>query len=164
MNWYLTAGRWRLQWIMEDIQDSLDSGKTLDNPEVQCQVKEFKRRLQTQKITPEKQRNAALKFYESLGRGCPWNPNHDEYEPGVSVDARLLGCACCGYREFDNISNPMRKYNRVPLTTLDALKLSNKDAVNYEKKLKISFFVPTNERGNTNYFFHGKLKAYFHPK
>ena len=67
INWYLTAGRWQLKWIMRDIQDLLDSGKTLDNPEVQCQVKEFKRRLQNQNITPEKQRNVALNFYESLG-------------------------------------------------------------------------------------------------
>jgi len=39
----------------------------------------------------------------------------------------------------------MRKYNIVPLTTLDALKLSNKDAIDYKKKVKhLSLYQPKN--------------------
>ncbi len=64
MNWYQCVENWRLQWLMEDIQDLLEvKGKSKvqiahDRNEAKEIAKELKNLLENEKVTEEKQRNA----------------------------------------------------------------------------------------------------------
>ena len=60
MNWYQCVGKWRLEWLMEDIQDLLESNgksnlqKEEDTKTANILIEELKQRLQREKVTPVK--------------------------------------------------------------------------------------------------------------
>ena len=62
--------KWHLEWPMEDIQDLLEfNGKSNlqkeeDTKTANILIKELKQRLQTEKVTPEKQKLAADIFFK----------------------------------------------------------------------------------------------------
>ena len=70
MNWYQCAEKWRLEWLIEDIQDLLDSNgksnlqKEEDTKKANILLEELKQRLQREKVTPEKQKLAADNFFK----------------------------------------------------------------------------------------------------
>ena len=55
--------------------------------------------LNSQRVTPEKQRELGKKFLKSQGRGVSWGKASEFDEEEIkSVDAPLLTCASCGFR------------------------------------------------------------------
>ena len=143
MNWYQCVGNWRLQWVLEDIQDLRDGDG--DESQLKSLEEELKRRLLMEKVTPEKQQTAANEFFRAIGRGCSWGdkPTYDE----KSVDARLFGCACCGMKEYDDVGEAgnIETFHRVPLSQLSKLQLAPEDAQEYERHLEQVIEIPTNE-------------------
>jgi hypothetical protein len=143
MNWYQCVEKWRLEWLVEDIQNLLDcNGKTNvqqkeDRTKANVLIQELKQRLRKEKVTSEKQKNAADKFFHALGRGLPWGIK--PYFTHDSVDARLFGCACCGMKEYDNGDSPItkKKFQLLPVDMLDLLKLSKEDCHKYRENLKV---------------------------
>ena len=61
MNWYQCVGKWRLERLMEDIQDLLEfNGKSNlqkeeDTKTANILIEELKQRLQRETVPPEKQ-------------------------------------------------------------------------------------------------------------
>ena len=72
VNWYQCVGNWRLQWLVVDIQDLISSeGKSVDKikrdiEQGNISKEEQKRRINNEKVTPEKQSIAADKFFRAL--------------------------------------------------------------------------------------------------
>ena len=83
---------------MEDIQDLLqiETKSNYECEQIKLMTEELKRRIMNERITPEKQEEAGIQFFRALGRGCPWGKS--QYDDN-SIDARLLGCACCGMKD-----------------------------------------------------------------
>ena len=55
--------------------------------------------LNSQRVTPEKQRELGQKFLKAQGRGVSWGKASEFDEEEIkSVDAPLLTCASCGFR------------------------------------------------------------------
>ena len=69
INWYMCTGTWRLQWLMDDIQDlMIESGKSdsqvvSDKQQANNLIKILDKRISKELITPEKRKNIADKFY-----------------------------------------------------------------------------------------------------
>ena len=61
-------------------------------------IKRMNQIVDSQLITPEKQRELGQKFLKAQGRGVSWG----EEEDFTSVDAPLLTCASCGFRVENN--------------------------------------------------------------
>ena len=61
-------------------------------------IKRMDQIVDSQLITPEKQRELGQKFLKAQGRGVSWG----EEEDFTSVDAPLLTCASCGFRVENN--------------------------------------------------------------
>ncbi len=57
------------------------------------------------KGTPEKQKPAADNFFQALGWILLWWT----FYSNDSIDAKSLGCAFCGMKEYDNISPQKRE-------------------------------------------------------
>ncbi len=72
MNWYQCVGKWHLEWLMEDIQDLLESNgksnlqKQEDTKKEIVLIEELKQRLQREKVTPEKQNHAVDNFFSKI--------------------------------------------------------------------------------------------------
>jgi hypothetical protein len=98
---------------MEDIQDSLDCNAKTDVQHKEATMKaniliqELKQRVGKEKVSPEKQKNAADKFFQVIRQGSPWGTK--PYFTHDSVDARLFGCACCGMKEYDSSDDLVTK-------------------------------------------------------
>ena len=98
---------------MEDIQDLLDCNDKTNVQQKEAGMKanfliqELKQRLGKEKVTPEKQKNAADKFFQAIRRGLPWGTK--SYFTHDSVDARLFGCAWCRMKEYDNSDDLVTK-------------------------------------------------------
>ena len=81
---------------------------------------------------------AADKFLRALGRGCPWGTKTRYHKN--SVDARLIGCACCWREDYNDIGEfeINRQFKFLPLNKLNILKLNEKDSCTHEKQIRIS--------------------------
>ena len=113
MNWYMLASDgWRYEWDYETYQENIDSADTETQNYARERLEKLLSTIEAQKITPERQKRLASRFYEALGRGCPWgtHANFDDDQHGPSQDAWLLGCACCGFRDYC-IENAYRTYH-----------------------------------------------------
>ena len=80
------------------IQDLLDNNEQTEANE---KMETLKQRISNETITPKRQKNSGRHFFRALGRGCPWGTKSHYHND--SIDARLLGCACCGMKEYDDI-------------------------------------------------------------
>ena len=63
-----------------------------------------------QQMTPGREKELAMAFLESQGRGVSWGKK--------KIDAPLFTCACCGFRNMDNISTN-RTYREVDLSDIN---------------------------------------------
>ena len=149
---------------MEDIQDLMDIEQKSDaeNTQVVDKIKDLKQRILNEKITPIKQKNAADKFFRALGRGCEWGTKPSYHN--CSIDARLLGCASCGMKDYDNIdeSEIKREYTFLPLNKLDLLKLTNKDANAHKKQINMKpLYLPIDDEGHLKAFVPWKVKSVY---
>ena len=87
-----------------------------------------------QQLTPGRERELALAFLKSQGRGVSWDGKfHTSGEPH---HAKLLTCACCGFRNMGNVSTN-RTYREVDLSDVNVqhvLKMrdDDDDAVNVD--------------------------------
>lgn len=76
MNWYQCVGKWCLEWLSEDIQESLEcKGKSNLQKEEgtkkeSVSIEELKQRLQREKVTPKTQ-NLAEDIFYALDQGLP---------------------------------------------------------------------------------------------
>ena len=143
INWYQCVGNWRLQWLMEDIQDLLNQTEKSSN-QIDCDkqkadilIKQLQKRLAQEKVTPQKQKDAADRFFQAIGRGCPWGTKQI-YDKN-SVDARLYACSCCGIKNYDDTgdNNNRQEFKIVPLSDLDILKLKEEKSMIYQKQLNV---------------------------
>ena len=75
----------------------------LSNSKIHYQsiMEEAKRILNSQRVTPEKQRELGGAFLKAQGRGVSWG-EATQSEDLMSVDAPLLTCASCGFRVENN--------------------------------------------------------------
>ena len=162
INWYQCGEKWRLQWLMEDIQDlqspeKKGNGEQKTDEEIERDkrkalelMEELKKRILNEEVTPEKQRKAADEFFVAMGRGCSWGtvPKHDVN----SVDARLFGCAACGMKEYDNVESlesAKKGFERIPLSQLEkSLKMKPEAAKEYNERMKQNPVQLINEDGN----------------
>ena len=108
--------------------------------------------LRLGKITPARQKQVAQKFFRALGRGCTWG-NIQKYDGNKSIDARLIACACCGIREFENIDNPERTFEYVPLSKLAYLRLNKHEEEEFKKQRAIKCILPINDNGDKDIFY-----------
>ncbi len=46
-------------------------------------------------------------IFQALGQGLTWGTK--QFHSDESIDAKLLGCACCGIREYENKNKPTAK-------------------------------------------------------
>ena len=65
INWYQCNGKWRLQWLMEDIQDLLqiETKSNYECEQIKLMTEELKRRIMNERIIPEKQEEAGIQFF-----------------------------------------------------------------------------------------------------
>ena len=160
INWYMCTGTWRLQWLMEDIQDlMIENGKSesqivSDKQQANNLIKKLNKRISKELITPEKRKNVADKFYRAIGKGCSWGskPCYDEN----SIDAKLLGCAVCGMKEYDNTGeeDKRRQFKLISLSDekLDIFKLDKEAIEKYKKQTKMTLDLPDNDEGHLKEF------------
>ena len=70
MNWYQCFGKWRLEWLMEDKQDLLESNgkpnlqKEQDTQKANISIGGTETKIQIEKVTPEKQKLAVDSFFK----------------------------------------------------------------------------------------------------
>jgi hypothetical protein len=147
MNWYQCVGNWRLQWLVEDIQDVINSDGS--EADIEAMTAKLNQRLSMEKVTPEKKHVAANAFFRAIGRGCPWGERscYDD----ISVDARLFGCSCCGMKDYHDVGEYNQQENKfqfVPLSSLEILKLSEEEALMHNAHLNTKINIPFNEDGD----------------
>ena len=167
INCYQCIEKWRLQWLMEDIQDLLEvKGKskiqiTHDRNEAKSIMKELENRLRNEMVTEEKQRTAADQFFQGIGRGCYWGTK-PQYDIN-SVDARLYGCACCGVKDYHDITlfDKSQNFQLLQLNELNLLKLTKEDVVTYHDQLRVELQLPVNEEGTLDTFYPWKLRSIY---
>jgi hypothetical protein len=174
INMYQCNGMWRLLWPLEDVQRLLNTkdkngenkNKTTLKKDEENAIKKImllKKRVQLEKVTPEKQNIAGNNFFAALGRGCYWG--------GIprfcanSVDARLLGCACCGIKEFYGLQDGnARRHSYLPLKQLDILKLNEEESLRYASQLMIQLKLPINQEGDCDIFYPWCVRSIYKDK
>ena len=151
---------------MEDIQNLTNAErhstaeKKDDRDRIKVLMDKLKERISNEKITPNKQHIAADKFFRAMGRGCQWGTT-STYDD-KSVDARLLGCACCGMKDYNDTdeSEIKREYKYLPLSKLDILELNNDDTRTYVNQITMKpLYLPVNEEGHLEALSSWKVKS-----
>ena len=93
-------------------------------------------RIEMEKVTPMKQRNATERFFRAIGRGYYWadNEEHQKYTEN-SVDALLYGCACCGMKDYNGLedSDTDKQFKRMGLSELSVLALNEQEEKDHKK-------------------------------
>ena len=97
-----------------------------------------------------------------MGQGLQWGTK--QFYSDDSIDAKLLGCACCGMREYKSKSDPTAKtkFDYFHVNRLDILKLTKEDSQDYKEKLKIELLLPVNDEGHCKKFVPWKTKKCFY--
>ena len=119
-----------------------------ENPEDYNRLRE---EIKAQYVSPQKQRDVAEKYLLSQGRGCAWATNigKKEFVEGRSIDALILGCACCGSRSIDVEDS----YTRQPLSKLQCLKLDEDEAEQHLDRIeRYNLELPIDDTGLTKTF------------
>jgi hypothetical protein len=119
-----------------------------ENPEDYNRLRE---EIKAQYVSPQKQRDVAEKYLLSQGRGCAWATNigKKEFVEGRSIDALILGCACCGSRSIDVEDS----YTRQPLSKLQCLKLDEDEAEKHLDRIeRYNLELPIDDTGLTKTF------------
>ena len=128
----------------------------VEDPSDPIQHEVLKKKIQDQYITPEHQRQAAERFLHAQGRGCRWSSDQAAREfvgGGVSRDAPLYACACCGYRAINTPGSNQTTFIEVGLEDLEILKLSQEDEEIHMQKINgedsgYTQTLPTNNDGD----------------
>ena len=111
--------------------------------------KRFEQIIERQRLTPQREHDLGQRFLEAQGRGVSWGKK--EFDGG-SIDAPLVTCACCGYRNFDRGS-----FQYLDLgTQLDLLKKNNTDYTSHYGRIERDggrpLILPVNKFGKTKVF------------
>ena len=96
-------------------------------------------RVRGQRASADRIKTLMTEFFESQGRGWRQSDGKQEFLPGVSRDAGMPACGCCGYRNLDVTRH--LKYHRMSLANLDILKLSNEEAAQHRWVPTSSFSI-----------------------
>ena len=165
INWYMCTGTWRLQWLMEDIQDLLkEDGKSdtqiaFDKERAQDLIQTLKSRISNEIVSPEKCKKIADSFYKAMGKGCFWGTKQSYAEKSIdanSIDAMLLGCAACGRKEYHDIGEEdnRHKFEFMGLSNnkLCIFKLDEEATKKYEDQMKVKLDLPVNNNGRLKQF------------
>ena len=150
MNWYMLASDgWRYEWDYEIYRENINSTDVDKQESAKKHLDMLLNTIEAQKITPERQKLLASQFYEDIGRGCSWgnHANFNDDEHGPSMDAWLLGCASCGFRDYC-VQNAYRQYHKVDLNKLAVLELDSDDLTLYRNQKNIMVSLPINENGD----------------
>ena len=170
MNWYQCSEQWRLQWLLEEIQDLQALNSQFPSPAIDSKIEKLKQtlmqRIDNETVTPQRQHDVLDQFFTVIGRGCPWGQNQASYHNSTSIDAPLIGCACCGTRDYDewdfNGSGYETKFTLHNVTPdLDILKMNQDESSQYEKQLQIKLLLPVNDNGTLRTFIPWKVRSVF---
>ena len=130
-------------------------------------MKEYEKILKVSTSQEKIQQQIAQKFLLAQGRGCKWSSlpqsgHHSEGSPqefirnGVSRDAPIFGCGCCGFRSIDRpLDSNKGSYQYRNVEDLDALRLEGEELSTHMKRIgdvKFNVHLPVNEGGDTKMF------------
>ena len=111
-------------------------GYEIMDPEFKREGEDYERkvnnlcqRVRGQRASAERTKALLTEFFESQGRGWRQSDSKQDFLPGVSRDARMPACGCCGYRNLDVTRH--LKYHSMSLADLDILKLSKEEAAQH---------------------------------
>ena len=119
-------------------------------------------RIEMEKVTPMKQRNATERFFRAVGRGYYWadDEEHQKYTEN-SVDALLYGCACCGMKDYNGLedSDTDKQFKRMGLSKLSVLALDEQEEKDHKKHIDQPVNVPVNNEGDWEKVYPWKAKS-----
>jgi len=138
--------------LCEDALEALEASNHEDDDVIKtCHefiIKRMDQIVDSQLITPEKQRELGQKFLKAQGRGVSWGKEtqgHTE-EDLTSVDAPLLTCASCGFRVENNGRD--RDVKSLHWAELDDENRSE----HLERMEKPPLHLPINDKGEDDIF------------
>ena len=121
-----------------------------------CQ-KRFEQIIECQRLTPQREHDLGQRFLQAQGRGVSWGKK--EFD-GRSVDAALVACACCGYRNFDE--DEIYQYHDLG-TDLDFLKMNDADCASHYDCIQLDegnpLILPVNKAGKTKAFETWRIRS-----
>ena len=105
--------------------------------------------MERQRLTRAKQQELGRRFQEAQGKGVSWGKKDFG---GISIDAPLYTCACCGYRNLNCCDSEYQDFDLG--TELDLLKMDNKEKLADWIQLDddIPLRLPVNKAGMTRVF------------
>jgi hypothetical protein len=147
--------------LCEDALEALEASSHEDNDVIKtCRkfiIKRMNQIVDSQLITPEKQRELGQEFLKAQGRGVLWGEASEfEYEEDLtSVDTPLLTCASCGFRATNRCKDKDMKllFKDKDVKSLNWAELDDeKRSEHLERMAKPALSIPINDKGGTNDF------------
>ena len=121
--WNTSEPHWR------DAYEIMDPECKREGEDYERKVNNLCQRVRGQRASAERTKALLTEFFESQGRGWRQSDSKQDFLPGVSRDARMPACGCCGYRNLDVTRH--LKYHSMSLADLDILKLSKEEAAQH---------------------------------
>ena len=112
-----------------DVYTLLEPGFNPNGEDGKRMVEGLCQQVRGQRASADQIKTLMTEFFESQGRGWRQSDGKQEFLPGVSRDARMPACGCCGYRNLDVTRH--LKYHSMSLADLDILKLSKEEAAQH---------------------------------
>ena len=138
----------------------MDPDVTLTEEEKKLIVDDLCKRVRRQHPSRKNIKKVLEKFFRSQGRG--WSSADSsrcrDFRPGVSRDAAIPTCACCGYRKMD--TDTKLRYCLVKLEDLNILKLSKEETEEHKARISDPIYnpmLPCDNVGGTKLFELWKL-------
>ena len=121
--WNTNEPPWR------DGYEIMDPEFKREGEDYERKVNNLYQRVRGQRASAERTKALLTEFFESQGRGWRQSDSKQDFLPGVSRDACMPACGCCGYRNLDVTRH--LKYHSMSLADLDILKLSKEEAAQH---------------------------------